>query len=106
MQAELPQLARDPWITPAWVLAGKAEDEISHLATGRRPARLTLRPRPLAPNQLAMPTQKRRRRHDKPVSTPSREQSRERRKEGAIGRSKRRARRLPTKHRQLMPQHE
>jgi hypothetical protein len=49
---------------------------------------------------------KRLRRHHKPLSTRSREHSRERREEGTISRPQRGATRLPTKHRKLMPQHE
>jgi hypothetical protein len=60
----------------------------------------------LASNQFPVPTQERLRRHDEPVPTPLRKHSGERRKEGAIGRSKRGPPLLPAQHDQLMSQHE
>jgi len=53
-----------------------------------------------------MPTQKRLRRHDQPVSAPLRERAGERREEGTIGRPQRGALFLPSEHGELMSQHE
>ena len=53
-----------------------------------------------------MPTQKRLRRHDQPVSAPLRERAGERREEGTIGRPQRGALFLPSEHGELMSQQE
>jgi hypothetical protein len=53
-----------------------------------------------------MPAQKRFWRHDQSVSTLLRQDSRQRRKESAIGGAQRRAPLLPLEHDQLMPQDE
>jgi hypothetical protein len=53
-----------------------------------------------------MPTQKRLRRHDQPVSAPLRERAGERREEGTIGRPQRGALFLPSEHGELISQHE
>lgn len=53
-----------------------------------------------------MPTQKRLRRHDQPVSAPLRKHAGERGEEGTIGRPQRGALFLPSEHGELMSQHE
>jgi hypothetical protein len=69
----------------------------------RRATAASPRLRPLAPNQLSVPTQKRLRRHDQRVSPPPREHPGERSKKGTIGRPQRRPTRLPPEHDELMP---
>jgi hypothetical protein len=56
--AELQQLTGDPRVPPARILAGEPQHQLSHLRIDRRTARLPSRLRPLASNQLAVPTQK------------------------------------------------
>jgi hypothetical protein len=105
-QAELAQLAGDPRVAPAWVLAGEAQHELSHPALDWRTARTSPRLRPLATHELPVPAQKRLRRHDQSVATPRRKQSGERRKQSTIGWLERGARLLPVEHDELMSQHE
>jgi hypothetical protein len=61
-QAESVDLAGDPLIAPAWVLARKPEHELSDLAANRRPPNPT-RVRPAASNEPAVPATQRRRGH-------------------------------------------
>jgi hypothetical protein len=53
-----------------------------------------------------MPTQQRLRRHDQPAPVGQREDLRQRREEGTIGRPNQGAWLLPTENSKLMPQHE
>ncbi len=105
MQAELQQLTRNPPMAPTWILAGEAQDELSHPILDGRTARTSPPLRPLPPHEFAMPAQKGLRRHDQ-LSPPTREHSGERREKGTIGRSERGARLLPAEHYELMSQHE
>src|SRR5207302_904226 len=51
-QAELAQLAGDPRVAPAWVLAGEAQHEFLYPAIDWRTARTSPRLRPLATHEL------------------------------------------------------
>jgi hypothetical protein len=55
---------------------------------------------------LAVPAQKGLRGHDETAAAPFREHSSERRKESTIGRPEPGSTRLPSKHDELIPQHE
>src|SRR6266516_7023282 len=105
-QAELQQLAGDPRVAPAWVLAREAQHELSHPALDWRTARTSPRLRPLATHELPMRAQKCLRRHAHSVATPWRKQSGKRRKQSTIGWSQRGARLSPAEHDELMSQHE
>ena len=104
METELEQLARDPLVAPARVLARKLQHEFPQRSVRRWTADPALRVRPPPAHELAMPTQKGRRRHHEPVPAPLREQSRERRDERTIGGPKPRSPLLTSQNRELMPQ--
>jgi hypothetical protein len=101
-RAELQQLTRNPRVAPAWILARKPHDELSHPILDRRTARPPPGPRPLPTHEFPMPAQKRLGRHDQPTSAPTREQSGQRREEGTIGCFQRGARLLASEHHELM----
>ena len=58
-QAELEELAGDPRVAPAWVLARDAQNELSHPTIDGRTARGPPRLRPPTTHELPMPAQKR-----------------------------------------------
>jgi len=60
---ELAQLANDPLIAPARVLAREPDAQLSHLTTDWRPARTAVRIGPASSHQPAMPVQERLRPH-------------------------------------------
>jgi hypothetical protein len=74
------------------------------MVLGRQQRRPSLRLRPLAAHEFAMPAQKRLWRHDQAASALLRQDSRQRGKEGAIGRPQRRAPLLPPEYGELMSQ--
>jgi hypothetical protein len=78
----------DPLVSPARILTGEPEHQLSHLQIDRRPAQLPSRLRPFASNQLAVPTQKSLRCHHQSAALPPREHSGERSEESTIGRPK------------------
>src|SRR6266511_5176492 len=84
-QAELQQLAGDPWVAPAWVLPCEAQNELADPIIDGRTARASTRLRPLASHEFPMPAQKRLWRHDQAASAWLRQDSRERGKESTIG---------------------
>src|SRR2546430_15689744 len=104
-QAELEQLAGDPRVAPARVLAREAQHELAHTPIDGRTAPTSLRLRPFATHKLPMPAQERLRRHDQSVATARRKQSSERRKQSTIGWPQRRPPFSPVEHGQLMSQH-
>jgi len=63
-QIELQQLASDPRVAPTRVLAGEAQNELSHPTVDGGAARRQPRVRPLATDEFPMPAQKRLWRHD------------------------------------------
>jgi hypothetical protein len=85
------------------VLAREAEYELTHLIVERRTAWTSPRLRPLASNQLPMPTQQCLGRHYQPVAAPTRQCPNQRREQGAIGRPQRGTTCLPAEHHELMP---
>jgi hypothetical protein len=101
--AELEQLTGDPRVAPTWVLAREAEYELTHLMVDRRTAWAPPRLRPLASDQLPMPTQHCLGRHYQPVAAPTRQCSNKRRDQTTIGRPQRGTTRLPPEHDELMP---
>jgi hypothetical protein len=66
VQAELGQLAADPPMAPARVLARKPQHQLTNLSRQRRPTALTGRLSPPPAYQHAMPPQHRARSHKKP----------------------------------------
>jgi hypothetical protein len=102
----LPQLAHDPKVTPAWVLAGQAEDQLPHLTPDRRPPWAPVRIGPAARDHPTVPTQQRLRPHREGVPAAPRQQPAQRRKQQPIVRLEARPADLPPKNRQLMPEHE
>jgi hypothetical protein len=73
-----------------------------------RPEELTARRgcRPFAAHELSVPAQKRLRRYHQSMTSPPREQAPKRGKERAISRPEWSAQLLPSKHGQLMSQHQ
>jgi hypothetical protein len=100
--AELQQLTRNPWVTPAWILARETQNELSHPILDCRTARWPVWLRPLPTHEFSMPAQKRLRRDDQPMSAPTREYAGQRREEGTIGCFQRGARLLAPEHDELM----
>jgi len=105
-QAELQQLAGDPWVAPARVLACEAQHELAYAAVGRRTAGSPPRLRPFAAHELAVPAQQRLWCYDQSMTSPPGEQARKRGKERSISGPKRRSWLLSAEHGQLMAQHE
>jgi hypothetical protein len=100
------QLAGDPRVAPARVLARQAQDELAYTTLDGRTAWSPPWLRPLPAHELAVPAQQRLRRHDQAIPAPPRQHSDERRQEGTVRRSERGTRLLPREYQQLMPQHE
>ena len=100
-QPEAVQLAGDPLVAPARVLARQAKHQFADLAADRRSTAPT-GVRPAASDEAAVPAQQRRRRNQKRPPTRPRQQPTRRSKEDPVGRCQPRPTRLPTKHRQLM----
>jgi hypothetical protein len=103
---ELPQLARDPRVTPTRVLTREPKHQLSHPAIDRRPAGLTSRLRPLPPHELPVPPQECLRVTPSPRRRPCGSTTSKCGEEGTIRRPQRRAASLPAKHDKLMPQHD
>jgi hypothetical protein len=55
--AELQQLAPDPHVAPSWVLFGHSRDELHRLRIERRSARPSAPIRPLATDELPVPSE-------------------------------------------------
>jgi len=100
------QLALDPPVSPAGVLARQTQDQLAHDVRRRRTTRTTTRIRPAARHQLAMPPQQPRRRHQKRRPRTPRQRRTERRQRSPISRLKPRAPDLPLQHPQLVAQHQ
>jgi hypothetical protein len=105
-QAELQQLAGDPRVAPARVLPCEAHDKLTDAIIDGRTAGASTRLRPLAADELPVPAQERLWRHDQAASALPRQDSRQRGKEGAIGRPQPGAPLLPPEYDELMSQHE
>src|SRR6266540_87135 len=104
MEAKLDQLACDPLIAPARVLAREPEHKFAQRSACRRPAAFALPIGPLPAHQLAVAAQQRRRCYHESVSARVREQSSKRSDERPIGGSKPRALLLTSQNRKLVPQ--
>src|SRR5205823_7648426 len=104
--AESEQLALDPPIAPTRVLTREPHDELTHLARRWRAALTTRRMRPAPRDQLSVPAQKRRRRHEARRPCPSRQRAAEGRQESSIIGTKLRTSHLPAQHLQLVTQHQ
>jgi hypothetical protein len=101
------QLPLDPPVAPAGVLLGEPHHELTDLRRGRRSARTAARVRPAARDQLAVPTQQRRRRHKhgSPPRLP-RQRTAERRQQRPISRRQPRTSNLTLQYPQLLAQHQ
>jgi len=98
-------LAGDPLVTPARVLAREAEDEFADRVADRRstkPAGV----RPAARNQAAMPTKQRGGRHHEQAPAAPGQQPACGREQHPVAGAQLRPAHLPPQHRQLMPQHD
>src|SRR5215204_4076101 len=104
MEAKLDQLASDPLIAPARVLACEPQHQLAQRAVCRRTAGFALRVGPFPAHQLTMPAQQRRRCYQESVSPPVREQSSKRGDERTIGGPKPRTLVLTSQNRELVPQ--
>jgi hypothetical protein len=104
--AELAQLANDPEVAPARVLARQAEDQLPRLTPDRRTSGTPVRIRPAAGYQPAMPAQQRLRPHQERVPAMTRQHPAQRYKQQPIVRLETRLTGLPAKNRQLVPKHE
>jgi hypothetical protein len=72
------EFAANPLIAPRRVLTGQAQDRITNVLPGGWAAWTFPRVGPLAGNQIAVPAQQRRRRHEEDAPRPARQQPRER----------------------------
>jgi hypothetical protein len=102
-EAKLDQLASDPLIPPARVLAREPQHQFAQRAARRWTAQPALWVCPPPAHQLAMPAQQRHRRYHEPVSAAWREQSSKRGEERPIGGAKPRALMLTSQDRELVP---
>jgi hypothetical protein len=59
VDAELAELALDPWVAPSGDFTGHPNDEFADLEVDARPARSPPRVGPFPPNQLAVPPDQR-----------------------------------------------
>ena len=100
------QFADDPSITLGRVLASEPNNQRLQATIERRPPRGSVRVRPTPPDQLAMPTQQRRRAHGQTRPGVSRQRPRERGEDRSIDGTEPRSQRLPAQDRQLVPEHQ
>jgi hypothetical protein len=106
LNPELAQLADDPDVTPAGVLARQPQDQLAHLAVDRRPAGTPVRVGPVVGDEPSMPAQKRLRPHQERPPRATRQHPAERRENQPVPRRELRPPRLPPQNRQLVTQHE
>src|SRR5205807_4375720 len=66
-EPERAELASDPLVAPARVVAREAEDQLANLGADRRPTLISCRVGPAPRDELALPTQERFRRDEKGV---------------------------------------
>ena len=104
--AELAQLADDPHVAPARVLARETHDQLAHLSADRRPAGTAVRIRPAAGDQPPMPAQQRLRPDQEDAPRAARQHPAQRRKQQPVVRLEPRPADLPAQDRQLVPEHE
>jgi hypothetical protein len=103
--AEAVQLAGDPLVAPARILAREAKHQLADLPADRRPAAPTV-VGPTAVDESSVPAQQRRRRNHERPPARSRQQPTRSSQKDTIGLRQLRTICLPTKYRQLMPQHD
>jgi hypothetical protein len=84
--AELAQLADDPQVPPARILAREPQDQLPHLTADRRASRASVRVGPAASDKPAMPAQERLRPHQESVPAGPRQHAAQRRKKQPIAR--------------------
>jgi hypothetical protein len=103
VQAEPIELASDPLVTPARILAGEAKHEPAELAAYRRSA-CSAGVGPAAGDQASVPAKQRRGGHQERAPARAGQQPARCRKQDPIARVQLRPTYLPTQHRQLMTQ--
>jgi hypothetical protein len=103
---QLAQLADDPHVAPAAVLARQPQDQRAQLTTARRPSPTAVRIRPATSHQPAMPAQQRLRMHQESAPAAPRNHPAQRRKQQPVLRLEPRLADLTAKNRQLVPEHE
>ena len=106
VDAELAELADDPGVPPARVLARQPHDQLPYLQRDRRPARPAVRIRPAASDQAPVPAQQRLWPNREPAPGAARRDPAERRQHEPVSRLESRPSDLPAQDRQLVPEHE
>jgi len=104
--SEPSEFAMDAAVTPRRVLPGEPDRQLPdyHGDSGTSPNWLRLRRvSPVPSDQLSVPAQQRRRRHDPHTQQLARQQPRQRRKHHPVRRLQPRTTHLPAQHRHLMP---
>jgi len=86
VDVELAQLADNPHVAPACVLARQPHDQVAHLAFDRRPARPPVRVCPPVSDQAPVPAQQRLRPHRERSPRAARRDSAERRQHEPVAR--------------------
>lgn len=105
LDAEADQLTLDPTVAPTRVLAGEAQHKLTHVSRRCWPAGTTMRIRPTARDEFAVPAQKRRWRHEgRSPPRLSRQHPAERSQQRAVSLRQLRTSDLTLQHAQLMTQ--
>lgn len=100
------EFAADPLIAPRRVLAGQAQDRSTNVLPGGWAAWTFPGVGPLAGNQVAVPAQQRRWRHEENAPRPARQQPRERRQQHPVPVAQIGPVHPASQHGDLMPEHE
>ena len=105
-QPELAQLADDPPVAPARVLAREPQNQLLEFRVERRPTEPTARVGPAAGHQPAMPAQQRLRADRERRPRRSRQRPAQRREQRAISRARSRPSELAPRDRELVAEHQ
>jgi hypothetical protein len=103
---ELAQLANDPDVAPAAILARQPQNKPAHLAVDWRSTGTPVRIRPVAGDEPTMPAQERLRPDHERPPRPTRQHPAERSQQQPVIRRELRPPHLPPQDRQLVPQHQ
>src|SRR3954471_7438811 len=105
-EPQRPDLARDPLVAPAAVLARESQDQLADLAADRRSPRARCRVGPAPRHELAMPADERVGRNEERTPALAREQPARGGQERAVGGPKRRLRDVAPQDGELTPEHD
>lgn len=100
------ELTLDPDHAPPRVLPGHLQDQTNQRGIERRPTSLAVAERPLAPDELPVPTEDRRRGHDEPTPAVAVDQIRQRRDHHPVPPTQARPGARPLQDRELMTEHQ